>query len=393
VTGQKLLQPSFGGGEYAPDLLGRVDLARYGISGLRLRNFIVRSTGGLDTRPGTDFVGEVKGSAVCRLLPFTVSETLAYVIELTPGAMRFIYRGGYIMAGVAPFEVATPWLASELRDIHHTQSADTMVLTHENHAPRLLRRSGAETFALTTMTFREGPFRDINGNEAFLLAASGTAGVVTVTANIDLFASGMVGTLIKLEPQSLGNIRPWRQGERTPGLTNGALRRSEGKVYRAASVNVPSGGTGKEYVETGNVRPVHESGIEWDGPGSLQTFDGINYVVGVQWEYVHSGYGIVEILSVDGPRQVTGVVRKVLPPEVVGGVGTPSNSWTLSGDGATTRFPIPNATSGSVYSYLVSINGAPIQSDPNYQPPSSGDGGGGGGGGFDGGGDYNTVLF
>lgn len=374
---QKLLQPSFGGGEYAAELLGRVDLARYGISGKRVRNFIIRSTGGLDTRPGTQFIGEVKDSTKrTRLLPFAVSEDLAYVIELSPGAARFIYRGGYVMNGSVPAEVATPWAENELFAVRYTQSADTMVLVHPSHAPRLLRRTNATTFTLGALVPREGPFRTLNGNEALLLAASAVTGSTTVTANFDLFEVGMVGGLIYLEPQALGNIRPWVQGERSPGLTAGTLRRSDGKVYRATTVTVPTGASGKEYCETGNIRPSHEVGKEWDGPGTVRTFDTINYVTGVEWEYQHSGYGIVEITGFVDARTVSGVVRKTLPPEVVGGVGTPSATWLLSGDASTVLFPIPGAISGSTSSYIVEINGVPVQSDPNYVPPSGGGGGG-----------------
>jgi hypothetical protein len=375
----KLLQPSFGGGEYAEELLGRVDLARYGISGKTVRNFIVRTSGGLDVRPGTDFIGEVKDSAkATRLLPFIVSETLAYAIELSPGFMRFIFDGGYLESGGVPVEAASPWLESELFEVHVTQSADTMVLVHPNHAPRLLRRTGASTFTLGTFTPREGPFRSLNGNQALVLASSAATGTVTITANFDLFEASMVGGLIYLEPQALGNIKPWTQGERSPGLVVHAQRRSDGKVYRAANVTVPSGGAspGLNYCETGNVRPTHESGIEWDGPGTQKEFDTVLYNTGVAWEYLHSGYGIAEIVSFFDPRTVTAVVRKTLPPEVVGGVGTPSGAWAHSGDGATVTFALPGATSSSTSNYRVSIDGSPTQSDPNYTPPSDGGSGG-----------------
>src|SRR3546814_3167565 len=73
----RLLQPSFGGGEYDPGLWGRQDLGRYGTSGRLVRNWIVRATGGLETRPGSRFIGEVKNSAKpARVLPFQVTEAL-----------------------------------------------------------------------------------------------------------------------------------------------------------------------------------------------------------------------------------------------------------------------------------------------------------------------------
>src|SRR3546814_7691491 len=88
-----------------------------------------------------------------------------------------------------------------------------------------------------------------------------------------------------------------------------------------------------------------------------RTFDTINYVVGVEWEYQHSGYGIVEITTFTDARTVTGVVRKTLPAEVVGGLGTPGNAWTLSGNGIAKTFPIPGAIVDSESNYTVAVEG------------------------------------
>lgn len=378
----KALQPSFGGGEYAPQLVGRQDLARYGISARTMLNWRPRPTGGMETREGTVFCAETKDSTkASRLLPFIVAEELAYVIELGHLYMRFYFHGARLEVAGVPVEVATPWTADEIADVRYTQSADTLFLVHGSHKPRLLKRTGADSFALSTFVPREGPFRSLNGNEALLLSASAATGNATVTSNFDLFTADMVGGLVYLEPQSLGNILPWSQGERSPGLFVGALRRSDGKVYRATRVTVPGGGIGLNYCECGNIPPVHEQGREWDGPGTSKKYDAdTSFVTGVEWEYVHSGYGVVEITGCVDARTVTSIVRKTLPPEVVGGLGTPGGVWTLSGDGATKTFPIAGATSDSTANYTVEIAGAPVQSDPNYRPPSGGGAGGGGGG-------------
>src|SRR5690606_14982711 len=135
----KLLQPTFGGGEYAPALRGRADLARFGISGKQFRNFIVRPTGGFESRPGTQYVAECKHSDKdVRLLPFQVSETLGYIVELGDEYARFHYRGAPVLDSGTPVEIATPWSASEIRDVAFTQSADVMFLTHASHPPQLL---------------------------------------------------------------------------------------------------------------------------------------------------------------------------------------------------------------------------------------------------------------
>jgi hypothetical protein len=375
-----LLQPSFAGGELAPALWGRVDLDRYGIGARSISNWIVRPYGGIETRPGTKLVAAAKfDDKPVLLLPFVISEDLAYVVELGHLYARFHYRGGLLTSGGLPVEVVMPYTETELPRVRFTQSADTMFLVHPLHQPRMLKRTGASSFVLQTLVPREGPFRNINSNESLLVAASAKTGTTTLTTNFDLFTSGMVGALFYVEQKALGQIKPWVQGERTGagGLAVGALRRSEGKVYRATTVT--SAGAPPNYTETGNVRPTHEVGREWDGPGDTRTFDTINYVVGVEWEYLHSGYGVVELTQYVNARNAVGIVRRTLPDGVVGGIGTPANTWTLSGNGATKVFSIPGAASLTQGNYTVVIDGAPLQPDPNYVPPSPGGGGFGGG--------------
>jgi len=368
-----ILQPSFGGGEYDPSLWGRQDLGRYGISGRLVKNWIVRPTGGLESRPGTRFIGEVKDSArPVRFMRFHISEELAYLCVLNAGVIQFIYRGAFVESSGSRIETSHPYADDEIADIKFTQSADTMFLAHPNHAPRTLRRTGAAAFTMSAMALREGPFRVINPDQALKFAASAKTGSVTIESNFDIFSSSMVGSLVYLEPEALGNIKPWVQGERTPNLAVGSLRMSDGKVYKATTVSIP-GGTGA-YCETGNVRPTHEVGRAWDGSADSRTFDTINYRVGVEWEYQHSGYGIVEITGYTDAKHVTGTVKKTLPDQVVGGLGTPSASWTFSGDGSTKVFSITGATSISNYNYGVRINGSPVQPDPNYVPPGGGTG-------------------
>jgi hypothetical protein len=358
----KLLQPSFGGGEYAPALRGRADLARFGISGKQFRNFIVRPTGGFESRPGTQYVTACKyADKDVRLLPFQVSETLGYIVELGDQYARFHYRGAPVVDGSdVPVGIVTPWTEAELRDVAFTQSADVMFLTHGNHPPQLLRRVSATEFTLTEFVPRQGPFKPINGNEALLLACSARTGTITVTSNFDLFTADMVGGLIYFEPQKFGNVKPWAQGERTSAggeLAVGAIRSSDGKYYQAVTV---AAATPPNYTETGNVRPTHETGRAWDGPGDSRMFDTITYTTGVEWEYLHSGYGIVKITGFTDAKHVVAEVVNVLPQEVVGGLGTPVNTWTLAGDGTTLAFSVAGATSPSMSSYTVTVDGVPL---------------------------------
>ncbi|WP_119169047.1 phage nozzle protein [Algihabitans albus] len=96
----KALQPSFAGGEIAPDLLARVDTAKWQVGVAQARNVFVRPYGGLSTRPGLRFVAEVKDSAATtRLIPFQFNTEQTYALEFGGGYIRFHRDTGQIVEG------------------------------------------------------------------------------------------------------------------------------------------------------------------------------------------------------------------------------------------------------------------------------------------------------
>lgn len=361
-----LIQPSFAGGELSPSLYSRVDIARYGTSLRKNKNFIVRPYGGVDNRPGLQFISEVKASATTtRLIPFEYSSTIAYVIELGDEYARFIFQGAQVESGGSPVEIATPWSAAEIWDVKFTQSADVMYLVHPAHPPQELRRLTAVSFELREFEASYGPFRSINADEAIKVASSAALGETTLTSNDEIFSSDLVGSLVYIEQKDLTGTRPWEPGER--GVIVGAQRRSDGKTYRASSVPVLGGAT---WLQTGANKPVHDSGKAWDGPGDSRTSGTDSYIVGVEWEYLHSGFGIVLITSYVSPTEVDGIVVKRVPDSCVGGVSV-GTTWNLVGDGVTKTFAIAGAASPSEADYTVTIGGVPTQSNPYYQAPDS----------------------
>ena len=63
------IQPSFSGGEIAPSLYGRIDMAKYQVALRKCDNFIVRQYGGVENRPGTQFIAAAKyPDRKCRLI-------------------------------------------------------------------------------------------------------------------------------------------------------------------------------------------------------------------------------------------------------------------------------------------------------------------------------------
>jgi hypothetical protein len=90
-----LVQPNFSSGELTPLAHGRTDLNRYGTGLRQARNWIIRPHGCLMNRPGTVFDSRTKysGSQRSRLVPFVFSNTQAYMLEFSAGAIR-VYQNG-----------------------------------------------------------------------------------------------------------------------------------------------------------------------------------------------------------------------------------------------------------------------------------------------------------
>lgn len=417
----QLAQPSFSAGEISPKLHSRVDLQRYGSACAKARNFIVLPEGGLQNRAGTRYCAKtgdgLSDGTPVRVIPFRFSTGQAYCVELGERYARFFVNGAPVLAtgmsawdsgttyankafvtyqGVTykskqagnlnhtpaavsawwvpqtAYEIETPWIGSHAMELRFTQSGDVMTLAHIYYKPRQLRRLGSASFDIIEFDHREGPFENLNADDAVVVSSNGRTGVVTITANKDIFTADMIGQLLYIEIRDLSQIRPWVLGDR--GVTVGALRRNDGKTYTA--VTVPSGSSAL-YTETGNRAPVHDKGRAWDGGGDLRDNGSVKWWNGIEWEYRDSGYGIVQFTGYTDARTMTAEVKRILPDQVVGGVGTPAGSWNLTGDGTTKTFAIAGAT-GTNRDYAVTISGVPVASDPPYSGGSGGSGGPGG---------------
>lgn len=294
-----------------------------------------------------------------RTFQITVIDPNSFSLDGLNATGYAAYTSGGAAARVV--EVATPYTESIVPTIRYTQSADVLFMVTGNIRPKELRRLTSTSFELRDFNFRRGPFRAFNSDEARIMAVSGTQGVVTVTTNVDTFDPAMVGGLIYLEEKELRGVKPWASAEKNVPL--GALRRSDQKVCRASEVPVV---VGPAYYITGATRPVHSSGRGYDGPQDIKN-DGVNnYTVGVEWEFVHNTFGIVQITAVTDARTATALVIERVPDSIVGTAPSPGNTWTFSGDGVTTQFSTPGSTSSAVTDYQVTIDGTPVQSNPNY---------------------------
>lgn len=324
-----LLQPSFAGGELAPSLYGRVDIQRYGSSLKTLRNFFVKQYGGASNRPGFEFRGSTStATGNIRLIPFVFNDEQSYLCEFGDQYVRFWSNGVQIeSAPNVPFELGTPYLSADLHLIKFDQSADVITLTARGYAPRELRRLTATTFSLALIETEFGPFRGQNLDESITVTASGLTGAITLTASSAIFLADQLNTPMRLDQVDMGTVERWQNRE--SGVVVAEERFVDERVYRAIG---PGGNN------TGDSPPAVTEGSTWDGPNS--TIVGISGTFGVEWEYIHSGFGIVMITSITSPTVAQATVIGELPrPIMVEG----TYRWSFAAWTPARGYPIASA--------------------------------------------------
>ncbi|HAL6144086.1 TPA: hypothetical protein H6T48_002186 [Escherichia coli] len=294
------IQPSFAGGEIGPSLYGRIDMAKYQVALRKCDNFIVRQYGGVENRPGTRFVGAAKyPNRKCRLIPFQFSTVQTYALEFGHQYMRVIKDGALVLnSSNVIYEISTPYTEADLFRIKFTQSADVLTLVHPAYPPKELRRYAHDNWQLVDVVTKNGPFEDINIDESVTVYASASTGTITLTASASIFGAEQVGKLFYLEQPAVDSVPVWETSKST---SIGDIRRADSNYYRAVTAG-----------KTGTLRPSHTEGTSWDGWGGSGDDD-----TGIEWEYLHSGFGIARITAANGTT-ATAEVISYIPSQVVG---------------------------------------------------------------------------
>lgn len=95
---QPVIQTSFHGGEFAPTLFARVDLAKYHHGLALAENYYVDYRGGVSTRMGLEYIIQAKDSTQpVRMIPFSASFGDTYMLEVGHLYMRFIKNGAMVL--------------------------------------------------------------------------------------------------------------------------------------------------------------------------------------------------------------------------------------------------------------------------------------------------------
>jgi hypothetical protein len=197
------LLTNFSKGELSPLIEGRPDLAAYFEGGRIIENFYLMRQGGVDRRPGTRFITEVKNSAKDTIiLPFEVAVDNAYIIEVGDTYVRFFKNKAALKtsAGGPPVEVASPYTEAQLRNIHFTQSVDVLFMFHPTVQQRKLSHVSDTNWVLSAITYVPPPSfeadTDISGGTITLTPGATSGSGITFTASSAVFLRGDVGRII-----------------------------------------------------------------------------------------------------------------------------------------------------------------------------------------------------
>lgn len=211
------IQTDFINGEIDPLLRARIDLKQYYSALQTASNVFILPQGGVKRRDGLKFVSQLPSAAApqngVRLIPFEFNTSDSYMFCLTHQRI-YIFRAGALVTNINgtgnDFLAVTTLTSAMLSTVRHAQSADTMILLHEDLAPLSIVRGASHTdWTLATISFSNPPqhaFTLSTSSPSATLTPSAASGNITVTASGSVFASSNVGQYINLTT-SFGRLR------------------------------------------------------------------------------------------------------------------------------------------------------------------------------------------
>lgn len=194
----RALQSQFNAGVWDEQMDGRVDLATYPNSLHQLENMFIDPRGPISLRPGFRFIAKTKDNLKgVWLFSFITSSEEAYVIEAGQNYFRFYKNQAQILSGGVPYEIATPYSATDLPYVVVVPSADVTYLFHSQYAPRKLSHLSDTNWVLAEVNWTVPVLKEMGLKPATTLTLSAVTGSgVTATAGSSVFLNRDVGRII-----------------------------------------------------------------------------------------------------------------------------------------------------------------------------------------------------
>lgn len=256
---------SFNTGQVSWSMEGRSDFgaqtgtfhSKYSSACRTLENMLVFSQGPATRRPGTKYIATVKLNSPTVLLSFDYATDDTYVIETGHKYMRFYRNGGQILDVLAPYEIATPFLAADLFNIQTARADNLMYLVDGVNPPQRLTRAGHTAWTIENAPIETGPFQTENsttttiaptgyslaadaGAETFTITGSGDLSLI-FTASKDFIVGGSTANDGTWTVSSTNSTDPFIitvTGDITDGTNDGTILVGGGAVTLTASASI-----------------------------------------------------------------------------------------------------------------------------------------------------------
>ena len=231
-----MYQSNFTVGEIDPLVIGRTDIQQYASGLQKAQNVVILPQGGFERRPGLRFMFDITSHVgplyttldAIRLIPFEFSTSesfmLAFVKFSKYETRMFVFGNGQQITNINgssnDYLVLNMFGEIDLDRMYYTQSADTLVLVHEDLSPVSIVRGAtnttwtASTIDLTppkhaftvvkagiTATDNTNPgnndyvFPFVRKMTTDTISANPVSGSITITAGGSIFVPGLTGTV------------------------------------------------------------------------------------------------------------------------------------------------------------------------------------------------------
>ena len=159
------LQTSFNSGVLDPRLAARTDVKHFYQGAAIAENVQSLPQGGMKRRPGFKYVAAINAEARLAAFAFNVEQT--YLLVFTDNNIA-VYKDDVFQANVT-----TTYTTTELFELQWTQSADTMIILHKDHAPaKLVRGSTHSSWALSNIALTNIPQYDFGSGDVNVWSTS-----------------------------------------------------------------------------------------------------------------------------------------------------------------------------------------------------------------------------
>ena len=213
------IQTNFTTGEVDPLLKARIDINQYYNALEQARNVLIQPQGGIERRPGLQFIFEVPSAANpqngMKHVPFEFSTTQSYMLLFVHNRM-YIFKDKELVTNINSSGndyLTTTITSTVLATMDHTQSADTLIVVQEDMAPKKIVRGGSHsTWTISDVTFEFIPKFNFTQSETTInqtITPSAVDGNITITAGGNVFASGNVNQYIEAN-DGMGRARVTR---------------------------------------------------------------------------------------------------------------------------------------------------------------------------------------